>query len=219
MKKINLKKLLFAASLCLFTGAFLFAQEKDNKEVRIMVKKNDSTTVDTSFTLDEDMDKDEIQKMIHELTGMDVKVHHGDKMDNVYAFSVKDSADFDTDIDVDMKKMEIKVIVDDDGESFTDVHKDDKGNVFIMKKEADDKNIIVLESSEKPIHFVTKDGKELEFIVKDEKSGTDIALNKVKVIVIETTEDGVINIVVSDKKTKEEKREKEEKKKKVIKKK
>ena len=42
MKKISLKKLLFAASLCLFTGAFLFAQEKDNKEVRIMVKKNDS---------------------------------------------------------------------------------------------------------------------------------------------------------------------------------
>ena len=217
MKKISLKKLLFAASLCLFTGAFLFAQEKDNKEVRIMVKKNDSTTVDTSFTLDEDMDKDEIQKMIHELTGMDVKVHHGDKMDNVYAFSVKDSADFDTDID--MKEMEIKVIVDDDGESFTDVHKDDKGNVFIMKKEADDKNIIVLESSEKPIHFVTKDGKELKIIVKDEKSGTDIVLDKVKVIVIETTEDGVINIVVSDKKTKEEKMEKEEKNKKVIKKK
>ena len=287
MKIISLKKLLFAASLCLFTGAFLFAQEKDNKEVRIMVKKNDSTTVDTSFTLDEDMDKDEIQEMIHELTGTDVKVHHGDKMDNVYAFSIKDSADFDTDIDVDMKKMEIKVIVDDDGESHTvikkysngdhkkwvdhksgthyvivededgemkksemvfiskkhegdenkvmkkivhkdgnlimiteeDVHKDDKGNFSIMKKETDDKNIIVLESSEKPIHFVTKDGKELKIIVKDEKSGTDIVLDKVKVIVIETTEDGVINVVVSDKKTKEEKMEKEEKNKKVIKKK
>ncbi|MCD6566311.1 MAG: hypothetical protein J7K53_10255 [Bacteroidales bacterium] len=200
MKKTSLKKILFAASFCLFTGAFLFAQEKDNKKVHITVKKNDATTVDTSFTLDEDMDKDEIQKMIHELSGMDVKVHHGDKMGHVYAFSVKDSVDFDTDIDVDMKEMEIKVIVDDDGESFADMHKDDKGNVFIMKKEADDKSIIVLESSEKPIRFVTKDGKELEFIVKDKKSGTDIALNKVKVITIETSEDGVINIVVSDKK-------------------
>jgi len=200
MKKISLKKILFAASFCLFTGAFLFAQEKDNKKVHITVKKNDATTVDTSFTLDEDMDKDEIQKMIHELSGMDVKVHHGDKIGHVYAFSVKDSVDFDTDIDVDMKEMEIKVIVDDDGESFADMHKDDKGNVFIMKKEADDKSIIVLESSEKPIRFVTKDGKELEFIVKDKKSGTDIALDKVKVITIETSEDGVINIVVSDKK-------------------
>ena len=66
-----------------------------------------------------------------------------------------------------------------------------------MKREADDKNIIVLESIEKPIHFVTKDGKELEFIVKDKNSGTDIALDKAK----------------------EEKRAKEEKKKKVIKKK
>jgi len=86
-----------------------------------------------------------------------------------------------------------------------------------MKREADDKNIIVLESIEKPIHFVTKDGKELEFIVKDKNSGTDIALDKVKIITIETSEDGVINIVVSDKKAKEEKRAKEEKKKKVIK--
>ena len=75
-----------------------------------------------------------------------------------------------------------------------------------MKSEADDKNIIVLESIEKPIHFVTKDGKELELIVKDKNSGTDIVLDKVKVIVIETTEDGVINIVVSDKKAKEEKK-------------
>jgi len=81
-----------------------------------------------------------------------------------------------------------------------------------MKREADDKNIIVLESIEKPIHFVTKDGKELKFIVKDKNSGTDIALDKVKIITIETRENGVINIVVSDKKAKEEKRVKEEKK-------
>jgi len=36
--------------------------------------------------------------------------------------------------------------------------------------------------------------------VKDKNSGTDIALDKVKVIVIETTGDGGINVVVSDKK-------------------
>ena len=60
--------------------------------------------------------------------------------------------------------------------------------------------VIVLKSSEKPIHFTTKNGKKLELIVKDKKIGTDIALYKAKVIGIETTEDREINIVVSDKK-------------------
>ena len=274
MKKINLGKLLFIAGLCLFTGTFLFAQEKDNKKVHIIVKKNDATTVDTSFTIDEDMDKNEIQKMIHEMTGMDVKVSHGDKMAHAYAFTSKDSADSDADV----KEMEVEVNVDMDGESHTvihkhgsgdhmkwvdhksgdhyviveedgkkkksemvfiskeyegdenkvikkivhkdrdmvkiteeDVHKDDNGDVFIMKKEVDGKKVIVLESSEKPIYFITKDGKELEFIVKDKKSGTDIALDEVKVIMIETTKDGNINIVVSDKKEKEKKKVNKEK--------
>lgn len=284
MKKNNFRKTVFTATLCLFTGTFLFAQEEDIKKVHIMVKENNATTVDTSFTIDEDMNKDEIQKKIHELTGMDVKVHHkGDKLAHAYAFTIKDSAD----IDADVKEMEVEVTIDMDGESHTvihkhgssdhmkwadhksgahyviveeedkkmkkseifivrgegegdetkvirkvihkggdmimiteeDVHKDDNGNVFIMKKEVDGKKIIVLESSEKPVFFTTKDGKELELIVKEKKSGTDIALDEVRIIMIETTKDGVINIVVSDKKEREEKKAKEEKKKKVNKKK
>jgi len=349
MKRINFRKLLVTAGLCLFTGTFLFAQEKDNKKVHIKVKKDDATTVDTSFTIDENMDEDEVQKMIFELTGMDIKFRHKDdlimegsgaknidfyvysgdkgkldslkkdhkdefiigyfdeedtvgmkkkhwvmkkkmsgaKMANTYAFTIKDSTDFDTDVDVDVKEMEIQVTVDDEGESHAvihkygdsdhkkwvdhksgnqyvivkekdgkkteseifiisgeyegdekkviktvkhkdgdmimineeDVHKDDKGNSYIRKKEIDGKKIIVLESDEKPVHFTTKDGKELELIVKDKKTGTDIALDKLKVITIETTEDGVINIVVSDKKEKKEKEVKEVKEKKVDKKK
>lgn len=244
MKKINFRKLLFTASLCLLTGTFLFAQEEDNKKVHIIVKKNDATTVDTSFTIDEDMDKDEIQKMIHELTGMDVKVSHGDKMAHAYAFTSKDSADFDADV----KEMEIKVTIGGEGESHTVIHehgsddhmkwvdhksgshyiivKDEDGKkkksemVFISKeyegaekKEVDGKKVIVLESGEKPVIFITKDGKELELSIKDKKSGTDIALDEVKVIVIETSEDGVIKIIVSDKKEKEEQKKKMNKKK------
>ena len=76
-----------------------------------------------------------------------------------------------------------------------------------------DKKVIILESSEKPIHFTTKDGKELEFIVKDKKSGTDIAFDRVKVIRIETTGDGNIEIIVSDKKEKVVKKSKVNKKK------
>jgi len=277
MKKNNFRKLLFVVNLCLFTGIFLFAQEQENKKVHIIVKKNDATTVDTSFTIDEDMDKDEIQKMIHELTGMDVKVSHGDKMAHAYAFTSKDSADFDADV----KEMEIKISVGDEGERHTvihkhgsddhmkwvehksgdhyiivededgkkkkseifivsgeyegdenkvvkkvvhkggdmimiteeDVHKGDKGNFSIRKKEIDGKKVIVLESSEKPVYFITKDGKELELSLKDKKSGTDIALDEVKVIVIETSEDGVINIIVSDKKEKEAQKKKVNKKK------
>ena len=267
MKRFNFKKVIFITSLCLFTGVFLFAQEKENKKIHIKVKKDDATTVDTSFTIDEDMDKDEIREMIRELTGMDVKVHHEDEMDYVYAFSIKDSTDRDS--EAHMKKMDIHVTVDDDEEKHVtiykhgdadhkkwvdhksgtryiivededgkkkksemyfiskeskgdeeevvkkiiqkdgdviwittgeDIDKDKKGNILIMTKEDDNKNVIILESSEEPIHFRTKDGKELELIVKDKKSGTDIALDKVKVIKIEKTEDGVINIVVSDKK-------------------
>ncbi len=273
MKKKYLR-IIFTATLCLFTGTFLLAQEEDNKKVHIMVKENDVTTVDTSFSIDKDMDKDEIQKMIHELTGMDVMHHNGDKMAHAYAFTIKDSADIDADVDV--KEMKIKVIVDDDGESHTvihkqssgdhmkwvdhksgdhyiivkeedgkkkkskviivseecegdekkvikkvihkdgdmimitgeDIHKDNKGNVFIREKEIDGKKVIVLESSEKPIYFITKDGKEVELILKDKKTGTDIALDKVKVISIETSKDGVINIIVSDKKEKVVKKKK-----------
>jgi len=316
MKRINFRKLLVSASLCLFTGTFLFAQEKDNKKVHIKVKKADATTVDTSFTIDENMDKEELQKMIHELTGMDVMVRHKDdlimegpgaknidfyvysgdkgkldslkkdhkdefiigyfddedtvgmkkkhwvmkkkmsgaKMANVYAFTIKDSTDFDTDVDVDVKEMEIQVTVDDEGERHAVIHKygdsdhkkwvDHKsGNQYVIvkekdgkkteseifiisgeyegdeKKEMDGKKVIVLESDEKPVHFTTKDGKELKLIVKDKKTGTDIALDKLKVITIETTKDGVINIIVSDKKEKEEKKVKEKKEKKVDKKK
>ncbi|MBE9510001.1 MAG: hypothetical protein IMY71_03915 [Bacteroidetes bacterium] len=306
MKKISFRKLIFAASLCLFTGTFLLAQEKGIKKIHIKVKENDVTTVDTSFTIDEDMDKDEIQEMIHELTGMDVMHHHGDdfimersgeknidffvynvdkgkldslkkihedemvityfddedtegmkkkhyvmkkkmsgdKMTHAYVFTIKDSADIDADVDV--KEMEIKVTVDGDGESHTVIHKrgsgdhmkwvDHKsGDHYIIVKEEDGKKkkseviiiseecegdekkeikkVIVLESSEKPIHFTTKDGKELELFVKDKKTGTDIALDKVKVIRIETSEDGVINVVVSDKKEKVVKKKKVNKKK------
>lgn len=243
MKKINFRKLLFTTSLCLFTGTFLLAQEEDIKKVHIMVKENDVTTVDTSFTIDEDMDKDEIQKMIHELTGMDVMVHHRDKMAHAYAFTIKDSADIDADVDV--KEMKIKVTIDGDEESHTVIHKHSSGDhmkwvdhksgdhyiivkeedmkkkkskVIIVSEECEGdekkeiKKVIVLESSEKPIHFTTKDGKEVELIVKDKKTGTDIALDKVKVIRIETSEDGVINIIVSDKKEKVVKKKKVNKK-------
>ncbi|MCK4630064.1 MAG: hypothetical protein KAT40_01405 [Bacteroidales bacterium] len=237
MKKKYLR-IIFTATLCLFTGTFLLAQEEDNKKVHIMVKENDVTTVDTSFSIDKDMDKNEIQKMIHELTGMDVMVHPGDKITHAYAFTIKDSVDIDADADV--KEMKIKVIVDGDGESHTVIHKhsssdhmkwvDHKSGDHIIVKEEDGKKkkskviivseecegdekkeikkVIVLESSEKPIHFITKDGKEVELIVKDKKTGTDIALDKVKVIRIETSEDGVINIIVSDKKEKVVKKKK-----------
>lgn len=286
MKKNSFKRLLFAVSLYLFAGIFLLAQEEGIKKIYIKVIKNDSITVDTSFAIDKDIGKDEIQKMIHELADMDVMLHYGDgfemegsgekninffvynfdggkldslkkihkdemvfgyfddedsegmkkkyyvmkrkmsgdKMAHAYAFAFKDSADIDADVDV--KKMKIEITVDDDGESCAIIHKHDSGEhmkwvdsgsgkhfVFIGKKEIDGKKIIVLESSGNPIRFTTKDGKDLEFILKDKKTGTDIAIDEVNVITIETTEDGNINIVVSDKKKKVVKKESEQKKK------
>jgi len=247
MAKINFRKLLFTANLCLLTGIFLLAQEKDNKKFYIKVKKNDTTTVDTSFTIDEDMDKDEIQKMIYELTGMDVMVHNGESHSYIYKHDSGDNMKwvdhksgnhlvFVEEEDGKKKKSELIVVCEEgegdekkvikkvikkvthkDGDMIMiteeDIHKDDKENVFIMGKEIDDKKVIILESSEKPIHFTTKDGKELEFIVKDKKSGTDIALDRVKVIRIETTGDGNIEIIVSDKKEKVVKKSKVNKKK------
>lgn len=197
MKKNSFKKILLTASLCLFAGIFLLAQEEDEEKQDSLKKIREDEIVDVKkikieITIDYD---GECHAIIHKHGG-------GEHMKWIDSGSGKHFVIVEEE---DGKKKRSEVIID--------IHKNDKGNVFIREKEIDDKKIIVLESSGKPIHFTTKDGKELEFIVKDNKTGTNIVIDKVSVIRIETTEDGDIKIIISDKKEKAVKKESKQKKK------
>lgn len=144
----------------------------------------------------------------------------GDKNAHSYFFKSKDSAD----IVKGTKKMKVYVSTD-DKDDHKIIHKhgskdgikwidDESGDHYVIKKgdkgkeivfsdhgpEKSERKVIVLESDENPVHFITEDGVELKLIAKDKKTGTDIALDKLKVLKIKKDKKGEIEVIVSDEK-------------------
>ncbi|MCK4466424.1 MAG: hypothetical protein KAU83_12005, partial [Bacteroidales bacterium] len=77
MKTEKCKMAFLFTTLFLIVNILSFAQEEDKKNVHLKVIKNNETTLDTSFVVDKDIDKEVLYKKINELTGIEMKLFTG----------------------------------------------------------------------------------------------------------------------------------------------